>query len=269
MKIVAKKALGQNFLINEEILECIIDLIPENIENIVEIGPGTGNLTRAILNKYDKIPILSIEKDLQFQFKLVKIKQNYDNFDYVFNDVLQIDLSRYVGRNSLIIGNLPYNIATKILFNIFENCEFKCLIFMFQKEVAEKIVGAKRSHMEQISILTQLFSEPNLEFLVSNENFFPQPKIDSAIVSFKPRNNPLNNNQYQNLKKTLVVFFQQRRKKMSSIVKKLNNIDVNTLNNINIDPNARPENVLLEQWLALSKLLTIIFIFISYYWCHL
>lgn len=258
MIIVAKKALGQNFLINNEILENIVDLIPADVENIVEIGPGTGNLTRAILNIYDKIPLLAIEKDLQFQSKLIKMQQNNDNFEYIFNDVLQVEWSKYIniGKNSLIIGNLPYNIATKILFNIFEKSDFQYLIFMFQKEVAEKIAGIKSSHIGKISILTKLFSITKLEFLVTNENFSPKPKIDSAIVSFQSKKNILNKDQYKKLINILNIFFRQRRKKMGSIAKNLpKTIDVDIFKKIQIDPNDRPENITLNQWIALIQYL--------------
>lgn len=124
---------------------------------------------------------------------------------------------------------------------------------MFQKEVAEKIVGEANSRIGRISILTQLFSKAKMEFCVDKKNFLPVSKIDSAIVSFYSNNSVLGNDQYQKLKKLLNMFLQKRRKKMHTIMKSIKNNDFNITQEIPINLDHRLENITLNQWIYLLK----------------
>lgn len=247
MRIVAKKHLGQNFLIDEEILQKIVDLIPVDITNIIEIGPGTGNLTKKILEKFPNITVLAIEKDLQFEKILDDLRSRFKNFDYILEDVLKFNFTDYLNEKSVVIGNLPYNISTKIVFNFLENYQFSRLIFMLQKEVAEKFVAKNNSKVSKLSVLASFLSDINLEFFVDRNFFNPIPKVDSAVLSFTLQK-ILNIEDYKKLRKILNICFPNKRKKIGKILRKyFPNI------HFSFDYNLRPENLLQEDWILLLK----------------
>ena len=187
MKFRAKRSLGQNFLIDKNILKKIVE--SGNIskeDNILEIGPGSGNLTEYIIKSKPK-NIIVVEKD----FELIKILENKfrEDIKIINNDVLKLSDSFYNDK-FVIFGNLPYNISTKILSNwcLNKKAEFKKLILMFQKEVADRIIAkVNTKDYSRITILANWKFNIKKIFDISPECFSPKPKIKSTLLEFIPK----------------------------------------------------------------------------------
>ena len=183
MTIIPKKSLGQNFLLNKEIIKKIVDLGKiTNESTIIEIGPGTGNLTQELIKKKPK-KFIAIEKDKALYEKL---KNKYQTeLDLINKDVLKIQWDKFLNQNVTIFGNLPYNISAKLLIqwislNNFNNI-FKKFILMFQKEVADRIVADVNSKKYgRLSIFTNWKLNSQKIIDINPENFFPKPKIKSS-----------------------------------------------------------------------------------------
>jgi len=225
MKYV-KKSLGQNFLIDLNIIKKIINLPEIFNNNILEIGPGKGALTEQILNKKPKSLIL-VEKD-NFLSNELKLKYKKNKKVIVFNnDILKFDLEKKLKKNTIIFGNLPYNIASQILVKIIRfkkwPPKYSDLIFMFQKEMAERIIGKfNTSKYGRLSILTNYRLKVSSKFNVSPNCFFPKPKIDSTVLYLKPSkkiSNKIKN--VENLEKITHIFFSNKRKMINKVFSKL------------------------------------------------
>ena len=187
-----RKDHGQNFLSNDKLINKIINfIISKKINRVVEIGPGLGAITDKLKQADKKLMLICIEKDKKLFEYLQKKYSNVTNFKIINKDVLKIDLKEYVNNKTLIFGNLPYNIATKILIdytNSFMGSDIKAL-FMFQKEVADKIV-AKKTKKSQLSTKINCFFHIE-EFLNLNQSdFWPQPKIKSTMLHIIPKKLP-------------------------------------------------------------------------------
>ena len=186
-----KKSLGQNFLIDKNIINKIISLVEIQGKSILEIGPGSGNLTESIVKKEPKKLDL-IEKDYRF-CEILKKKFNFlKNCKIINNDILYFDLNNYINKDTIVFGNLPYNVSTQILAK-FISIDlwppfYSKIIFMFQKEVADRIL-AKRNTKQygRISVLVNFKLEAINHFNISKKSFFPVPKVDSTIIVFKPK----------------------------------------------------------------------------------
>ena len=208
--VFAKKSLGQNFLIDKNILEKIINTT--NIENktILEVGPGTGNLTSYILKKNPK-RLIVIEKDNELA-KNLEIKFN-NQIEILTDDVLKINENTLFKDKVTVFGNLPYNISTEILSKWIINLKdqnfwFDSLILMFQKEVANRILARiNTSAYGRLTVLANWKLEIKKICDVKPSAFFPKPKIDSSILVFYPKNDFLNINDPKNLEKITRVFF--------------------------------------------------------------
>ena len=188
----AKKSLGQNFLIDKNIIKKIVNLVNVKNRDILEIGPGSGALTEEILKNNPK-SISVIEKDNNLANKL---RNNFKNESVkVYNDdILKFDLEKIDKKNSIIFGNLPYNISSQILIKILKfkkwPPKFTDIIFMFQKELAEKILGKfHSSDYGRLSIIANFRLKYKNKFLVSNNCFIPKPKVVSQVIHFKPKEN--------------------------------------------------------------------------------
>ena len=185
----AKKSLGQNFLVDQNILKQIVNAVQIENREILEIGPGTGNLTTHILKKNPK-KVYVIEKDDDLSLFLNKKFNNEINI--INNDVLKISENKISKEKLIVFGNLPYNISTEILakwiVNLDENFWFSELVLMFQKEVADRIIAkSDTSKYGRLSILSSW--KLNVEKIVDikPESFLPKPKIDRSLLVFSPR----------------------------------------------------------------------------------
>jgi len=256
MKILPKKSLGQNFLNNNEIIKKIVELGKISNESyIIEIGPGTGNLTKEILKKKPK-KYIAIEKDKQLYLNLKdKFK---DDLEILNEDVLKIDWKIFYNHKFTVFGNLPYNISTKILINWirFENLNknFDKFILMFQKEVADRVIAkVDTNKYGRLSILTQWKMEVKKIMDINPENFFPKPKVISSLLYLEPKNSYFELLNSKNLEKVTNIFFQNKRK----IIKKPLNIlfkDSKKISeNLNLDIKKRPQNLDFLTYLKISK----------------
>ena len=253
----AKKSLGQNFLVDLNIIKKIVNLIEINNKNILEIGPGKGALTDFILQKKPKSLIL-IEKDNIF-FEELKYKyQKFKNLKVLNKDVLKFNFEKNLKNNTVIFGNLPYNISSQILTNVIRMkspLKYTDLIFMFQKEMGERIVGKfKTSKYGRLSILTSFKLKIENKFHVSPNCFIPVPKVNSTVIHFKPIKNKFYKiNKIENLEKVTRILFSNKRKMINKNIKKiLNNKKLKTIKNLNL--NLRPTDLEPEKYYEITEL---------------
>ena len=252
--IKAKKSLGQNFLIDKNILEKITNITKVKDKTVLEIGPGTGNLTTYILKKKPK-KIFVIEKDNELSKSL---RNKFDNQITVMNvDVLKIDETNLFKEKVIVFGNLPYNISTEILskwiINLKGNFWFECLILMFQKEVADRIIAEfNTSNYGRLSIISNWKLSIKKIIDIKAEAFSPRPKIDSSLLIFYPKQNFINIKNPNNLEKITRIFFNQRRKMLKKPFNQLFNGDQKILDKLKIDLTMRPQNLNLETYYKLA-----------------
>ena len=207
--IKAKKSLGQNFLIDSEILEIIINTIDIKNKSILEVGPGTGNLTSYILKKNPK-KVLVIEKDDELA-KNLQFKYN-NQINIINKDILNIDEKYLFKEKAIVFGNLPYNISTEILckwiINSSDNFWFEALVLMFQKEVADRIVANfNSSNYGRLSILANWKLNINKVIDIKPNSFKPKPKVDSSLLFFTPKKEFYKIKDPKNLEKITRIFF--------------------------------------------------------------
>ena len=255
MNIVAKKSLGQNFLIDRKVLEQIVATTDIANKEILEIGPGSGNLTSYILKKKPK-KLIVIEKDDELALLL---KEKFTNqIEIINDDVLKIAEDKISDQRLVVFGNLPYNISTEILskwiVNIGKIFWFESLVLMFQKEVAERIVAeSNNSKYGRLSILTNWKLNVKKIIDIKPQSFSPRPKIDSSLLLFTPKEKIFELKSAKNLEMITRVFFSQRRKMLK---KPFNQIFTNAkevAEKFNIDLNLRPQNLEPEMYFKLTK----------------
>jgi 16S rRNA (adenine1518-N6/adenine1519-N6)-dimethyltransferase len=261
MKLIQKpkKSLGQNFLVDNNIINKIVQVgnINKN-KTIVEIGAGYGNLTSAILKTSPK-KIYAIEKDKELALYLKNRFKNINNVKVINNDILELVKTNSFDKNVIVFGNLPYNTSTKILASLILLGKwppwYDSLVLMFQKEVADRIVArSKTKNFSRLSVLANWRLDTKKHFDVSNNSFFPKPKITSTILSFKPKkNNIFELKNPKNLEKITRVIFSNRRKMINKSLKKLfkNNV---VLKNLKINLNKRPEELSNETYYKIAAL---------------
>ena len=243
-----KKSLGQNLLVDKNILKKIISITSLKNKKIIEIGAGTGNLTKEILKSMPR-KLICIEKDKMFVKNLKIHFKNEKKFYIVNGDILKINLGKLISNETVIVGNLPYNISTQILvkFIRFEPWppKFKKLIFMFQKEVGEKIIASLGSkYYSRLSILTKSRLKIINYFYVSKNCFFPKPKVDSIVIEFQPiLRKDINFKSINSLEYITNTFFSNKRKMINKTFKKLKINDHKFLKDYNIDLSLRPEKL--------------------------
>lgn len=256
MEIKPKKKLGQNFLINEKILNNIVKI--GNItdkDNILEIGPGTGNLTKEIIKKkYSKF--IAIEKDKNLYLQLQK--KYSKNIEFFNEDVLDINWNNFINQEVIIFGNLPYNISAKLLINWIKlsslNQIFKRFILMFQKEVADRILAkSDSSKYGRLSILTKWKMNVEKIMDIEPENFYPVPKVKSTLIYLEPKKNifKLNNSKY--LEQVTNIFFQNKRKMIKKPLNILFENPAKVISKFKLDINSRPQNLEPLTYFKLSK----------------
>ena len=253
--IRAKKSLGQNFLIDEIILNKIVNLVQIKDKNILEVGPGTGKLTSYIFKKKPK-KIILIEKDSKLAEKL---EQNFKEKVIVINkDILDIDEASLINEKFTVFGNLPYNISTEILskwiINLKDNFWFDHLVLMFQKEVADRITSKfNTSTYGRLSILANWKLKVVKICDIKPVSFSPKPRVDSSLLLFSPKNKAYKIKSPKNLETVTRVFFSHRRKMLRKPFNQLFNGDKKILDKLKIDLNLRPQNLDFETYYKLTS----------------
>ena len=246
MKILPKRSLGQNFLIDENILNIITELGNINNEDLVlEVGPGTGNLTQKILEKKPK-NFTVIEKDK----KLVDfLKKKFDKkIDIINEDMLKFSYEKNLNKRIIVFGNLPYNISTQILskwikIKKLENF-YKKFILMFQKEVADRIIAKDNSkNYGRLSIISNWKMNVKKIMDIDPKSFKPIPKVKSSILTFEPKKNYYKIQDGKNLEHITNVFFNQRRKMIKKPMKVLFKDFEEISKELSLDLNLRPQNL--------------------------
>ena len=254
--IKAKKSLGQNFLIDKNVLEKIVSLIKIENKSILEVGPGTGNLTSCILKNNPK-KLIVVEKD-KYLANLLK-KKFETNVVIINEDILKIDENKLHEDKLIVFGNLPYNISTEILAKWVLNLDdknfwFDSLILMFQKEVADRIISKfNSSKYGRLTILANWKLDIVKICDIKAGSFSPRPKINSSLLFFKPKKNFYKFQNSKNLEKITRIFFNQRRKKIKTPFNILFNGNINILKNLKIDLNLRPHNLKEEIYYELTQ----------------
>ena len=256
MRINAKKSLGQNFLIDVNVLEKITQVTKIHKKNILEIGPGTGNLTEHILKKKPNY-LTVIEKDENLCQKLsLRFK---DDIKIINNDILKENLENISSKEKLtVFGNLPYNISTEIIcnwvLNLKETYWFDELILMFQKEVADRIIANENtSQYGRLSILLNWRLNIKKVFDIGPNSFFPKPKIDSSVLHFTPKNEFQNFKNSKNIEIITRTFFNQRRKMIKNPMRQLFKNPEEISDRLNINLNLRPQNLSIIQFYEIIR----------------
>ena len=255
MFIKPKKSLGQNFLIDRNVLEQIVDTVEIANKEVLEIGPGSGNLTTFILKK-NPLKVYTVEKDDELAL-LLKDKFS-DEITIINEDVLKISEDKISNEKLTVFGNLPYNISTEILskwiVNIDKKFWFENLVLMFQKEVAERIIAeSNTSKYGRLSILSKW--KLNIEKIIDikPQSFSPRPKIDSTLLLFTPKQSFFELKDAKNLEMITRVFFGQRRKMLKKPFNQVFNNANKIAEKFDINLNLRPQNLEPEIYFELVK----------------
>ena len=255
MFIKAKKSLGQNFLIDREVLETIVSITDIANKEVLEIGPGSGNLTTYILKQKPK-KLYVVEKDDNLA---VLLKEKFDNEIVIINDdILKVSEDKISDQKLSVFGNLPYNISTEILskwiLNIGSNFWFESLALMFQKEVAHRIISEFNSSMYgRLSILSSWKLNVKKIMDIKPQSFSPRPKIDSSLLLFTPKENFFHIKNPKNLEKITRIFFSQRRKMLKKPFNQVFDNGKEVAEKFGIDLNLRPQNLEPEVYFKLVK----------------
>ncbi len=262
----AKKRFGQNFLHDGNIIDRIVSSIRATEEdNIIEIGPGLGAITRQLLPITKKMNVIELDRDI-----IPKLKFNCDGLGELIihqTDALKFDYDQLYtsepqdGESSRVnlmrvVGNLPYNISTPILFHLFKYAnKIKDMHFMLQKEVVERMVANPGSKTYgRLSVMTQSVCDTRMLFIVPPTAFTPAPKVESAIVWLAPRKKKLDIKNRKLFALIVAEAFNQRRKILRNAWRKrIGTVDIESLG---IDPSLRPENISLEEFVKTSNFLS-------------
>ncbi len=253
MKHVARKRFGQNFLTDKQVLQDIIQTIaPARADTMVEIGPGLGAMTRLLLDDLDLLHVVELDRDL-----VVRLQKTFDQKKLLIHsgDALQFDFGTLpvpAGQKLRVVGNLPYNISSPLLFHL---ASFTALVqdqhFMLQKEVVERMVAPPGGKSYgRLSVMLQWRYAMSLRFIVPPTAFDPPPRVESAIVRMIPLETPLPCNQ-QALEAVVLKAFSMRRKVLRNCLAGM--FTENQLIDAGVDPTLRPETISLEQYVGLAN----------------
>ena len=251
--IKAKKSLGQNFLTDRNILDLIVNVTTIKDKTILEVGPGTGNLTSFILNNKPK-KVFVIEKDNDLAETLKNTFK--DQLTIINDDILNIDENLLFNERVIVFGNLPYNISTEILskwiINLKDNFWFDHLILMFQKEVADRIIAKfNTSTYGRLSILSNWKLNVKKICDIKPESFSPRPKVNSSLLFFTPKKEFFKIKDPKNLEKVTRIFFGHRRKMLKKPFNQLFGGNKTILDKLKINLNLRPQNLDLDTYYKL------------------
>jgi len=249
-----KKKYGQNFLIDKNIINKIINIIDiENDNFVIEIGPGNGALTNEIIKKTNNLILIEIDNNL------IEILKKL-NVEILNEDVLKVDFDKILlsNRKNKIIGNLPYNIATQVLFKLINNNKIECMYFMFQKEVGERIIAKPNNKsFSRLSVMTQTFWVVEKKQMIKKTSFFPIPKVDGMFLSFSNFNIPFNEKllfEYEFFVKNC--FLYKRKILINNLSKNYSSEKINYIFRIlNIDKNIRAEQLEVQEFIKIFELI--------------
>lgn len=262
--VVARKRFGQNFLQDQTIINAILASIsPRRDDDFVEIGPGLGALTQPLLSAVGRLNVIELDRDL-IPILEKSCRQLGDLFVHQM-DVLQCHLTNLVkqtikANKVRLIGNLPYNISTPLLFHLFNHLDvISDMTFMLQKEVVDRLAATVgESNYGRLTIMAQYYCQVESLLAVSPQDFRPAPKVDSAVVRLLPiisRQSPrLLATDVMMLAKVAAAAFQQRRKTLRNSLKKL--MTAQQLHQLDIDSTLRAENLTVEQYVRISNYLS-------------
>jgi 16S rRNA (adenine1518-N6/adenine1519-N6)-dimethyltransferase len=253
----ASKALGQNFILDRQLLARIAEIPgPLEGEKVYEVGPGPGGLTRALLDSGAKVT--SVERDRRCLPALQELREQCPELQVVEGDALRIDEPALLGGPAHVVANLPYNVGTALLLRWLE-CGWppwwRSLTLMFQKEVAERIVATAGSpHYGRLSVAAQWRCEARIAMVVNRSVFVPPPKVTSAVVHIRPATQP-QGVEPRILARLTEVAFGQRRKMLRSTLKTMPGA-LEALTSLDIDPERRAETLAVMDFVALARALS-------------
>ena len=250
-----RKRFGQNFLQNHSIIESILQAFnPQQMDNVVEIGPGLGALTKPLLRVLNALTAIEIDRDLQAL--LVAMPEAVNKLQLIGADALTIDYGK-LGEHLRIIGNLPYNISTPLLLHLLRYApHIDDMYFMLQKEVVDRLVAQPGSKAYgRLSVIVQYQCEVEQLLAVPPSAFNPQPKVDSAVVCLIPhRVSPYPTVELAELERLVACAFSMRRKTLANNLKPL--MTASDLVNLQIDPGMRPEQISITEYVQIAKFIT-------------
>ncbi len=252
----ARKRFGQNFLHDRGIIDRVVSsMLIKQDDNILEIGPGLGAITKQILPITQSINVIELDRDI-----IPKLKFNCDglgDLNILQTDALKVDYGQFAKKSLIrVVGNLPYNISTPLLFHLFTYLEkIKDMHFMLQKEVVLRMAASPGNKTYgRLSVMTQSVCDVQMLFLVPPESFTPIPKVESAIVRLKPREKPLLIEDRKLFEMVVMEAFNQRRKTLRNVWRKRIGADV--IEFLGINPALRPEMVSLQEFVQVSNYLS-------------
>jgi 16S rRNA (adenine1518-N6/adenine1519-N6)-dimethyltransferase len=259
LKHKARKRFGQNFLRDPHVIDNIINVInPCSGELLVEIGPGLGALTEHLIAHLDNLQAIELDRDLitalaiRFGATQKLTVHEADALKFDFHQLLNDEMPN---RKLRIVGNLPYNISTPLIFHLLNHLEvIEDMHFMLQKEVVDRLgAGPGKSSYGRLSIMIQYYCQVEPLFVVAPHAFDPSPKVDSAIVRLTPyAQKPFQTKSPQLMKTLVTSAFNQRRKTIRNALKKT--VSINILEQAKIDPAARPETLSIEDYVRLTDI---------------
>ncbi len=256
----SRKRFAQNFLNDPNVVEQIVAAInPVDTDHILEIGPGRGVLTGWLVRSGCHLELVEIDRDL---VELLAAK--YPEVTIYSEDILKFDFSRLTSLSpSLssspikVVGNLPYNISTPLLFRLFQQSELlEDLIFMLQLEVVNRIIAEpSNKNYGRLSIMSQYYCDAEKLFNVPSSAFTPSPKVESALVRLTPKRDPTTKvNNIEHLEQLLIAAFSKRRKNVRNALGSY--LSEEDLERLNIDTNLRPENLTPDEYVRCANYIT-------------
>ncbi len=254
--IKPKKSLGQNFLIDRNIIKKIAKIINVKDKIILEVGPGTGNLTSEILiNNPKKIYVIEKDENLALGLK----KRFGKSLQIINKDILKFNEKSFLPEKLIVFGNLPYNISTEILCKWILNLTnedfwFENLVLMFQKEVADRIISKfNTKNYGRLSILSNWKLNVSKIYDIKPSCFFPKPKIQSTLLFFTPKLNYFKIQEPKNLEMITRIFFNQKRKMIKKPFNQIFNGNLEIVEKNNLNLNLRPQNLSFETYYKLTQ----------------
>ena len=243
-----RKSLGQHFLEDRRILDRIVDALePSEQDTVIEIGPGRGSLSDALVPRVGRLVLVEYDRALA-----ARLRQRYaetPSVSVVESDVLDVSLASLAGERFKVIGNVPYYITTPILFHALEAPRASRIVLLVQREVADRIVAAPGSKTYgALSVNVQAVARATIAFRVAPGSFNPPPKVESAVVVIEPRSDPVvAPNEEESFRRFVQDAFSMRRKQMRRVVRSIGSLDAEraeeSLARAAIDPAARPETL--------------------------